>query len=475
MHLTTFCGSLAGLLCAALLSGCQNVRTDPSACTFSHAGMCAGHWREVGPGYRLSYIDIGNSGLVADPRQLEAAVSAIEDTSKTAPTLSVIFVHGWFHSDATSDRDVNRARAMLQFFRSQQPSWKIEGIYVGWHAYTWLPEPLSFLTFEVKKRAAERVAHLGLTETILRVEAATRRNPRNKLLIVGHSFGGLAVLEATSPIFLSRLIEARGDLESGHSHPVQGVGDLVVLLNPAVEASQIIPLLEESNEATAATIRSGQGNRLTGIFAENDRPLLLSLTSKTDDAVGKAFPIGTFLDRHGQQDIMIARPQRADPSLLRVSEEKLTNHTVGKTSEITTHQIDADGSIGPGGPKAFHYAAIGKPSGDLLPEGWLRCSIHLYTQTHPQAAQDGMQYDFLTLPFSYIDIREMPDSVSAFNPYWNATVDRDVMNHHSEFMNQNLARFIWQILFSPQSINHDDAKKCTEEGSATATAPNLGI
>lgn len=453
-----------------LLCDCKGVppRTESTPCVGDPRNECARHWEEVRDDYDLSYVEVTQSGLLADRGQLDAAVESVRSLNRKGHTIVVVFVHGWFHSDKASDRDVERARNMLIFLKSHDSTWNVKGVYVGWQAYTWLPDPLGYLTMLSKKHAAERTGQLALTELILRIEGATREIPGNKLLVIGHSFGGLAVLEATSPIMMERLIQAQEDYKQGKAHPVQGVGDLVVLLNPAVEASRYVPLFNAANAAAAATIVQGGGNALSGIFAKNDRPIFLSLSSQTDSAVGDFFPAGSLFLVHGHSDVGIVSPPHPDRPLRPISEATLTTHAVGKVDEITTHQVDADGSVDKSDAHFYQYSSFDPPRDDLLPRGWLRCSVHWWTQ-HSAGSPSGMQYDCLTLPYSFTDIRQKKDRESSFNPYWNVTVNDNVMHEHSDFMNQSLARFIWQLVFSPPSLNDGDVENCVRYKNEPST------
>jgi hypothetical protein len=55
---------------------------------------------------------------------------------------------------------------------------------------------------------------------------------------MGHSFGGAMVYSAVANVLKSRIVDAQVKTRlSGSEEPIVGFGDLVVLANPAFEAS----------------------------------------------------------------------------------------------------------------------------------------------------------------------------------------------------------------------------------------------
>ena len=89
---------------------------------------------------------------------------------------------------------------------------------------------------------------MALTELFLRLEREViddARPNRNLYLITGHSFGGAIVLSALNDILLERVVEATalGFLVMAASR-LRPFGHAVILLNPAIEANEVLPLKE---------------------------------------------------------------------------------------------------------------------------------------------------------------------------------------------------------------------------------------
>ena len=124
-------------------------------------------------------------------------------------------------------------------------------MYVGWRGLSARVPPFKQLSFWSRKNVAHRIADGDLVELLIRVELFIRRlnaaNPDPSLLaVIGHSFGGTMVYAALANILKTRVLEAldRQDDPDSRASLVHGFGDLVVLINPAFEASLYAPLHE---------------------------------------------------------------------------------------------------------------------------------------------------------------------------------------------------------------------------------------
>jgi hypothetical protein len=111
-------------------------------------------------------------------------------------------------------------------------------------------------------------------------------------VLVGHSFGGQVLFQAVSQTIESELVAATSS--NGVVQPLIGFGDLVVMLNPALEAHQFERIDDLSRRLT---------------FQSHQAPLMLVLSAVTDSARMVFFPIGRRLElltmpgaRPGQRD-----------------------------------------------------------------------------------------------------------------------------------------------------------------------------
>lgn len=105
---------------------------------------------------------------------------------------------------------------------------------------------------------------------------------------MGHSFGAAAVYSAIAEIAAGRFVDT-----VEHGKPLKPLGDQVILLNPAFEASRHYNLNQ-----MALSIRQ---------YPVNQRPVLSIFTSKGDWATHYFFPLGRFFstlfekERDGEQ------------------------------------------------------------------------------------------------------------------------------------------------------------------------------
>jgi hypothetical protein len=161
---------------------------------------------------------------------------------------------------------------------------KIVGVYAGWRGLSLKVPYLENLSFWERKNTAHKVGGYGaMTELLVDLETMQQASndslatnaPRTDLIIVGHSFGGAAVYSAISEIVSERFVDT-----VKHGAMLKPLGDQVILLNPAFEASRHYNLNQ-----MAVSI---------GLYPTNQRPVLSIFTSKGDWATHYAFPIGRF-------------------------------------------------------------------------------------------------------------------------------------------------------------------------------------
>src|SRR5262249_15508021 len=138
-------------------------------------------------------------GTVHDNTELGKTIAEIDRINRGeegSDPVFVLFIHGWKNNASDSSGNVWGFRSELQSLASElnkpgNPPRPVMGIYVGWRgAATNLPVAKEF-SFWNRKSAATRIPGAHLTEAVRRIAIATKRNPRAKCVVVGHSFGGL--------------------------------------------------------------------------------------------------------------------------------------------------------------------------------------------------------------------------------------------------------------------------------------------
>lgn len=244
--------------------------------------------------FTLGVIEMSDDGHIKDMEQKAQVFSMVKEKSSEQGAILVIFVHGWHHGARACDSNINCYRRVLERITYLNPDEKrpVIGIYIGWRGDSCGVRHLNALTFWNRKRAANHIGEREGRDLLLDFDALYQEIQHTKpitMVIVGHSFGGELVYSAVET---KMLIETKGrdvvgplaspDEASRGVKPLRrGLGDLVVLVNPAVEARRY-KAFDEDVEAA-------------GRFQETQPPVLVTVASKADVVVRFAFPVGRWL------------------------------------------------------------------------------------------------------------------------------------------------------------------------------------
>jgi hypothetical protein len=243
----------------------------------------------------------------------------------------VLFAHGWQNDARLCNGNVCCFRTFLSRIAQDQrmatersggvikPT-KVIGIFMGWRGLSATLPPFRALSFYSRKNAAHTIGNGELVELLTFLDGYQKHvnataPGRCRLVIMGHSFGGAIVYSAVANVLKSRMVDARvKDALTGSDEPIEGFGDLVVLANPAFEASLYLPLHELMTRFPS--------------FSPRQHPLLIILASETDSATRSFFKIGRWVS---------TMFQRTGP---RSSRAALVT-TVGNYDEFLTHRARA--------------------------------------------------------------------------------------------------------------------------------------
>ena len=227
--------------------------------------------------YELHTVQADDFGSFWKPHEADRVLHHVESCAQAGNTFVYVFIHGWNHNASPGDsnlRDFNRktlaklcrdlgtsSRRALRERMTGSAHFRLIGIYVGWRGRS-LPGPLNFFTMWWRKAAAERVGEGDVSEFVERLQRiylranALRRAPRDTevkpmmgLVAIGHSFGGQVLLKSMAPSLEYALVErasTQADVTRPAANapaidvrvPVDSLGDLNILLNPATEAYQ---------------------------------------------------------------------------------------------------------------------------------------------------------------------------------------------------------------------------------------------
>ncbi|MDR5798225.1 alpha/beta fold hydrolase [Caballeronia sp. LZ008] len=312
MKVTIASSIRVGLVCAAVVL----IAMSGSCSLYSHANREKSADPRVvtviekdSSKYHLRYVEADDRGWFWHPEQADNVLSSIKRESEADNIIVVLFVHGWHHSSECYDENLEAFKNVLARLDTELetytvtrlatsnsvdsrpsrdgakvPKLRIFGIFVSWRGRS-LPSYLDYATFWGRKTAAETFGTRDLREFMHRLqmlydEQNARQSPKPffGLVSIGHSFGGAALLKATSFEFERQLelVNARsGFLRKGIEgvpavpirSPVAGFGDLVVLVNPAIEASAY----ERINQLSRGLS-----------FPDEQSPLLVTFSAEND-------------------------------------------------------------------------------------------------------------------------------------------------------------------------------------------------
>ncbi len=238
----------------------------------------------LGP-YELAIVEFNDQGCCHDRAQMSRLSEKLDEYSQRDAVI-IVFVHGWKHDARSDDENLRNFTDVLQQVvgaeeeQARAQSGKprpVLGIFIGWRGMSFYDRYgiVDNLTFWDRQDAGRRVSVGSVRELLGRL-----RHYRDKrkaaggaplLIIVGHSFGGMIVYSALA----QSLIEAAA---TPSDEIVPAFADLVLLVNPAIEAARYLPI-------HALVDGSAKGKH-------DQPPVFVCATARNDWATRFAFPAG---------------------------------------------------------------------------------------------------------------------------------------------------------------------------------------
>jgi hypothetical protein len=261
-------------------------------------------------------VQFDDYGQIWDQSEADRALARISSLARRSNVVVSVFVHGWHHDANPKNKNLTDFRRSIADIRSKltdeaersnriyresrrhltgSEELTMVSVYVGWRGRS-LPGMLDYLTFWGRKPAAERVGSGDLREFMSRLnmiyeERLSMRNQgRTKqfmgLTAIGHSFGAQVLFKAVQQDIEKQLMEKTVSVGQGHPNSakvsdLRGYGDLVVLLNPAMEAMQYERIWKLSSSLEFSTRQS---------------PVMLVISSAGDLPRQVFFPAGRLID-----------------------------------------------------------------------------------------------------------------------------------------------------------------------------------
>lgn len=426
------------VLCSTLLAGCApNIiyRNDYASCTITENNPCDSHSIQLHHAgsdqeFLLGFVEVDDQGQLRDRLQMNALMDSVYRLSSDDDVLLNVFVHGWHHNAAPGDSNIEGFKETLaklsqieHEYAKDKPR-KVIGIYVGWQGESIDFPGLRYVTFWDRKNTAENVGYLGISELLLRLEQVTHvkktqriedekksgltaagdnslQQSSSRLVIIGHSFGGAVVYNAASQILASRFVNSK--IGKSYVGAVEGFGDLVVLLNPAFEATQFAPLYDLAQSRCS--------------YRFSKRPRLAILTSETDYATKYAFWAGRVFSTLWETHNTIERKECGGKRKLIMDEGEADRNTVGHFAPLLTHELS----------KTKVQYKVAKPRPQELAALW-------------QQQKEGKAMRYGNTELTHLGKTE------PHNPYLNILVHSDVMDGHNDIFGDDLTDFIRMLI-----------------------------
>ena len=167
-----------------------------------------------------------------------------------------------------------------------------------------------------------------MRESLVRVTAAARARPDSKVLLSGHSMGGMILARTLAPT-LSSLLLASGP------EGVRSPADMVVLQNPALDGLAAFQLVEYLKRTGAQLEHRHPDGRVEPAKGA----VIASITSEADWVTGVAYPAGQILDN-------LPRSFRDDLGDEIPSQGRLANSAHGHMDFLVSHRARmVDGKV----------------------------------------------------------------------------------------------------------------------------------
>jgi len=373
--------------------------------------------------FRLSYIEFDDQGQLRDRDQMRTLIDNYTTIATHDDVLLTVFVHGWHHSAAPGDRNIESFKTLLAKVSENEKAMskklnrsarKVLGVYIGWRGDSISIPYINTTTFWDRKSVAQEVGLQGVTEVLVRLEQivnvkiAQESIPRlqnSRMVTIGHSFGGAVLFTALQQVLADRFFDSNRD--KNYDSDAKGFGDLVLLINPAFESLRYSTLYDIAQEGCRR-------------YFDSQMPVLAILTSQKDKATRIAFPLGrifsTTLETHRPLTRHECTAKGKTPT--RISEYKADKTAVGHFEPYQTHLMK---------PRKQPSTLDAVEKFSLLQKQW-------------SALDYGGALDFGQVSLQHLG------KTTPHNPYMNIYVDKKIMPDHNNIWRNELMSFIEEMV-----------------------------
>ncbi|MGO9932382.1 MAG: hypothetical protein ACLPV8_11295 [Steroidobacteraceae bacterium] len=470
------CISLLLKLAAPLL-GCSN---------YHHRAYRLDHPQIQSEKYVLNFVEADDEGWFWAPPQAAAALQSVSESAQARDTIVLLFIHGWHHSAACCDDNVegfkqvleglynevhdnpmfSTARRKVHRITGATDDYRVIGIYIGWRGSS-LPGWLDYLTFWGRKSAAKRVGETDLCEFMARLQSlysehnapapaqGAASNTYLGLVSVGHSFGSQVLIRAVAGN-LEHELEERGAASTylrQTDHPpvvdlkraAQGYGDLIFLINPAVEAAAYERLFMLSRRFS---------------YPKEQTPLLLTVSADNDGARHTLFEWGRVAG-----EVFTSTPYKPDPRE-RIGERKALGVYGDPRNQPPDPEIQLTHTLTPSDPdvKLVGYNETHTPEPYCEQAGPCTCEFYRWSTGPKRTLSDSLSstantdaeiaaleekvsvYDFsASTQFANVSLNPLPGGLP-YQPMIMASAPPNIIDGHNGMFSQPLLDFLTKYL-----------------------------
>jgi hypothetical protein len=432
--------------------------------------------------YLLSVVEFDDQGWFRDRRQQKELFNRLEDIGSGQDMIIVVFVHGWKHNAEYCDGNMCCFRDMLhqisvldQAYSTKETRRKVVGVYLGWRGLSLTgTEFLENMSFWTRKETATRVALGSSRELLARLrDFQARQNSRSRapagsskdgaqqaeapqppqagtrLITVGHSFGGLIVYSSIAQSLVNSGLEDDNQPKDTY---VKAFGDLVVLINPAVEGARYEPVY------SVHQARSDYPARQTPVF--------VAVTSADDQATGLAFPLGRTLS--SMFESYSASAETSGYWYSEQEEKQADRNTIGHIDRYITHSLSPTEPKGEAAAARRAVAPCTCPYAEEIKKitaEKIRNERIARAKLFCEWAKQGGRPQGWERPYGS-EVVLKHERGAAANPFWVVKTKAPIIPDHNEFYTplfMNFLRGLYDDVLSGQTFDFEACKDSASE------------
>lgn len=367
----------------------------------------------------ISIVEYDDQGYLMNPEGYYQNLEHIRFVHAETGATVILFAHGWKHNAKSTDSNLLDFERLLLEMNSIETELcqgeacegrRTVGVYLAWRGLSAELEPFKTASFWNRKKSAHRVGQDGAAALISDLAAieyeVNREKPLYRFVAIGHSFGAALVYTAVQ----QGLVSDQSIISSDNMIPASQA-DIVILINPAVEAARFANVRDRSARIS---------------FPPEQDSILAVFTSLDDTATKRAFPLGRWFST------IFTKYNKDYPD-----QPKANRTSIGHYEGYRTHELKQDAS-----PPEEHstYAAFGS-SDFQLNAGSMAVVICDWLEF-----QQGKTHTWRSGELELIRDKRMQRPGQYANPYLNVAVDPAIIGNHNDIWGESFRTFLYSFI-----------------------------